>query len=215
MTTTPDASSDLPRFAALPSLPPGYQLAGKLTIDSRRTLILLNLYSLIPLFAAVVFFLGVDQLLNALNVRPALDAPMSDETRLLLVVVSLVLVILLLSVHELCHGLAFQLFGVRPRYGINLRKGVAYASAADHYLTRDAYLIVAMAPLVLISIGTVIGMALTGGGLRFVVGLMGTINAGSAVGDLWFFAVCMAYPRGLLVRDFGDGAELFTRQSGS
>jgi hypothetical protein len=61
----------------------------------------------------------------------------------------------------------------------------------------------------------VIGMALTGGDLRFVVGLMGAINAGSSVGDLWFAAVCLSHPRTLLVRDFGEGAELFTRRSGS
>jgi hypothetical protein len=210
-----DAATTLPRFAALPSLPPGYQLARRLTIDSRRTLILLNLYSIAPLLVGAAFFLAVDQLLNALNVRPLLDLPMNDDTRLLLTLASLVLVFLLLSLHELCHGLAFQLFGVRPRYGINLSKGVAFASASDHYLTRDAYLIVAMAPLVVISILTVILMALTGGSLRFMVGLMGTINAGSSVGDLWFFGVCLRYPRSLLVRDFGEGAELFTRQSGS
>jgi hypothetical protein len=210
-----DPSASLPRFAALRSLPPGYQLTRKLTLDSRRTLILLNLYSIAPLLVGVVFFLAIDQLLTASNVRPLLDIPMNDETRLLLILASLVLVFLLLSLHELCHGLAFQLFGVRPRYGINLSKGVAYASASDHYLTRDAYLIVAMAPLVVISLLTVTLMALTGGGLRFVVGLLGAINAGSSVGDLWFFGVCLRYPRSLLVRDYGDGAELFTRQSGS
>jgi hypothetical protein len=213
-----DAVSDrapLPRFAALPSLPPDYHLSGQLTIDSRRTLILLNLYSLVPLLVGALFFFGVDQVLNALNVRPLLDIPQNDETRILLLVVSLVLVFVLLSVHELCHGLVFQAFGVRPRYGVNLRKGVAYASAADHYFTRDAYLIVALAPIVLISIGTIILMGLTGGGLRFIVALMGTINAGSAVGDLWFVAVCLRHSRDLLVRDYGDGAELFIRQSGS
>ncbi len=202
----------LPRFAALGALPSGYQLAERLTIDSTRTLLLLNLYSIGPLLVGAAFFLGVDRLLYALNVTPLVDVPAGDEWRVLLAILSVVLVILLLSVHELCHGIAFQLFGARTRYGVNLSKGVAYASAADSYLTRDAYLIVAMAPLVLISIGTVILMALTGGGLRFVIGMLGTLNAGSSIGDLWFFVVCLRHPRSMLVRDFGDGAELFTRQ---
>jgi hypothetical protein len=205
----------VPRFAALKALPPGYALAHRLAIESRRTLLLLNLFSLIPLAVGTVVFFGVDQLLNALGVRPVLDVPLTDTTRLPLTILALVLVFVLLSVHELCHGLAFQTFGIRPRYGVNVRKGVAYASASDHFVTRDAYLIVALAPLVLITLGTVIGMAFTGGGLRFAVALMGTVNAGSAVGDLWFFGVCLRYPRTLLVRDYGDGAELFTRQSGS
>src|SRR5439155_21212498 len=114
------------------SLPPDYRLARRLTIESRRTLLLLNLYSLAPLLVgAIVFMFGAEQLLNALHVQPLLDAPMTDATRVPLAVLTVVLTILLLSVHELCHGLAFQLFGVRPRYGINLSKGVAYASASD------------------------------------------------------------------------------------
>jgi hypothetical protein len=215
MDTHLQAANSVPRFAALKALPPSYVLAHRLVIESRRTLLLLNLFSLIPLAVGAVFFLGIDQLLNALGVRPVLDVPLSNTSRLPLTILALVLVFVLLSAHELCHGLAFQAFGIRPRYGVNVRKGVAYASASDHFVTRDAYLIVAMAPLALITLGTVIGMALTGGGLRFVVALMGTVNAGSAVGDLWFFGVCLRYPRTLLVRDYGDGAELFTRQSGS
>jgi hypothetical protein len=215
MTTQPDPLLDLPRFAALKALPPGYDLAGRLTVESLRTLILLNLLSVPPLLIGAAFFLGVDRLLNALGVRPALDTLPTDESRLVLAFVAVVLMIAVLSFHELCHGLTFRLFGAHPRYGINLSKGVAYASARDYYLTRNAYLIVALAPLVVISIGTVILMALTGGDLRFVVGLMGSIHAGSSVGDLWFFAVCVSHPRTLLVRDFGEGAELFTRRSGS
>ena len=215
MTSQPNVLPDLPRFAALKALPPGYDLAGRLTLESLRTLILLNLLSVVPLLISAACFLGVDQLLNALGVRPALTTPSTDDSRLWLSLAAVVFMLVVLSLHELCHGLAFQVFGARPHYGVNLSKGVAYASAKDYYLTRSAYLIVALAPLVIISIGTVIGMALTGGDLRFVVGLLGAINAGSSVGDLWFAAVCLAHPSTLLVRDYGDGAELFTRRSGS
>jgi hypothetical protein len=86
---------------------------------------------------------------------------------------------------------------------------VAYASAVDSYMTRDAYLIVALAPLVVITIGSIIGMALTDGVLRFLIALMGTMNAGAAIGDLWFTIECLRQPSSLLVRDFGEGAELY------
>ncbi len=205
----------LPRFATLKALPEGYHLARRLDLESRQRFLLLNLGSLIPLIGGVILFFAVDRLLYALNVQPLLDVPLTDESRLLLSLVAVILVVILLGVHELCHGLAFEIFGAHPRYGVNLRKSVAYASAADYYLTRDAYLIVALAPLVLISLGTIILMALTGGGIRFVVALLGAVNAGSAVGDLWFSAVCVRYRKDLLVRDFGEGAELFSRQSGS
>jgi hypothetical protein len=90
---------------------------------------------------------------------------------------------------------------------------VAYASAKEYYLTRDAYLVVALAPLVAISVVVAIGMGLTGGGLRFILALMGAANAGASIGDLWFTWECLRQPSDLLVRDYGDGAELYIRRA--
>ena len=199
--------NQLPRFAALDHLPPDYILSERLAIESRRTFVLLNLASLLPLAAGALCFWAVDRALQALNVSPLFTVPSGNV--LLTALIVIVLMFVVLSVHELCHGLVFQAFGAHPKYGIDLGKGVAFASAKESYFTRDAYLIVALAPLVIISMLCVIAMALTGGEARFVAALMGTINAGSAVGDLWFTLVCLRYPRDLLVRDFGDGAELF------
>jgi hypothetical protein len=201
--------ANLPRFAALKALPPEYTLAQRLEVGSRRIFWLLNLGSLLPLVIGAAFFLGVDRLLIALNLHPLITIVSDKNSDTLLVIAMGVLAILLIVIHELCHGLAFQAFGAKPRYGLNMRKFVAYASADDYYFSRDAYLIIALAPLVLISVGTILLMALTGGGLRFLMALLGAVNAGSSIGDLWFVVVCLHYPRDLLVRDYGDGAELF------
>jgi hypothetical protein len=204
MTTQP---ADLPRFGALKALPPGYRLAERLTIDSSRTFLLLNLFSLVPCALGVVFFYMVNRAVDSLGLRPQTDLPAGVDVWSPLVL--LVLFVVMIVIHELCHGLAFIVFGARPRYGMNLKMGVAYAAAPDDYLTRSAYIVVALAPLVLISIGSVILMALTAGGLRFLIALFAVINAGSAVGDLWFFTVCLRHPPTMLVRDVGDGAELY------
>lgn len=209
MTTQSTVSLDRRRFAALNNLPPGYALTWRLGIKSRRIFILLNVASALPMILAAIVFFGIDRLLVTLSIHPAIEAQFGGQTNVPLSLLCAVLVVLMLSFHELCHGLAFQAFGAHARYGVNFRKAVAYARADDYYLTRDAYIVVALAPLVVITIVTLICMALTGGGLRFIVGLMGMANAGGAIGDLWFTAVCLRYPRHLLVRDFGEGAELF------
>jgi len=195
--------------SALNALPPGYTFTERLEISSRKIFVLLNLVGLIPLFLGAIFFFGVDRLFAALRIMPLLSLPFDDTTRVLIAVLTAVLVVPLLSFHELCHGVAFQVFGAHPRYGVNFRKAVAYARADQYFLHRNGYIVVALTPLVVISILVFILMALTGGGLRFVVALMGAANAGGAVGDLWFTAVCLRYPNSLLVRDFGEGAELF------
>jgi hypothetical protein len=202
---------DLPRFGALKALPPGYRLAEGLTIDSVRTFILLNLFSLVPCVVGVAFFYGVNLAVENLGLRPQADLPAGVDVWSPLVL--LILFVLMIVIHELCHGIAFMVFGARPRYGANLKMGVAYAAAPDNYLTRSAYIVVALAPLVAISIGAVILMALTTGGLRFLIAVFAVINAGSAIGDLWFFTVILRHPPTLLVRDVGDGAELYVPAS--
>jgi hypothetical protein len=207
MTTTP-----LPRFSTLEQLPAGYKQTSRLAIDSRRAFLRLNFASLIPLVIGLLFFNSIDQLLRLIQLPVLLSVPFNNGTRPAITVLALVMTVLLLSIHELCHGLAYRAFGAKVRYGINWRKAVAYAAAEHHYLTRDAYIVVALAPLVIITVACILGMALTDGVIRFLFGLMGTVNAGAAVGDVWFTLVCIRQPQTLLVRDYGDGAELYTTE---
>jgi hypothetical protein len=209
---TNDQPTDLPRFATLTSLPSGYTLTRRLAIESQKTFFRLNFASLIPLTIGMIFFFGVDRLLATLNIPAVVSVAWDESSRVPYTLTAIVMTVLLLSFHELCHGLAFQAFGAKTRYGINLRKAVAFASAVNSYLTRDAYLVVALAPLAVITLGAIVGMVLTDGVLRFLFALMGTMNAGAAVGDLWFTIECLRQPSTLLVRDFGEGAELYTSQ---
>ncbi len=205
---TTQIRSHLPRFAALSALPPGYTLARRLTLESPQTVLVLNLLGLFGMALCGLILVGVDQLLNALYILPLVTAPWNADPVPLGFLI-LVAFIAVLAVHELCHGLGFRLFDARPRYGVNLSKGVAYASAGDYYLTRDAYLIVALLPLTLITIASLILVLICGDWLRFAAGVICAANAGGSVGDLWFVLVCRRFQHDLLVRDFGDGAELF------
>src|SRR5438067_13185150 len=123
----------LPRFAAFKALPPGYTMVQRLAIENRQTFILLNLLSIAPFIGMALILAGVDRLLFALGIPSGSDFPMNDMTRVPLAVTAVVAVLIMLSVHELCHGLAFQALGAHPRYGVNLRKAVAYASASEYY----------------------------------------------------------------------------------
>src|SRR5437016_1092399 len=96
----------LPRFAALQGLPDGYQLATRLEIDSQRTLILLNVLGLVPLAIGGLFFFGIDRLLAAGNYQPSFDLAVLNDSPMLLAFLLVVLVFVMLSFHELCHGLA-------------------------------------------------------------------------------------------------------------
>jgi hypothetical protein len=198
------------RFAAVATLPPGYRIVRTLTIESTKTLFWLNAVGVGLLIVGLVVFGQIGEWIERQSAAAGSD-PRGALNRVLLVAVVVISFVGMLVAHELFHGLAFRLFGVRPRYGINLSKGVAYASGENYYVARDAYLVVALAPLVCISIMCILLMLLTDGETRNIVGLVGAANVGGAVGDLWFVLMCLRYPRNLLVRDYGEGAELYAR----
>src|SRR5437764_12208542 len=94
------------RFAALEHLPPGYELTRRLAIESRRTFFRLNFLSLLPLAGGALVFYGEDRLLEGLPVPTLFDMPMNDSNRLTLTVIAVILTLAMLSIHEICHGLA-------------------------------------------------------------------------------------------------------------
>ncbi len=202
------AVKSIPRFAALEALPDGYRLVRRITLESQRLLILLNLAGLGLLIAAV---LGYQLFYNFLQARGLAQGinPLEGVSTLLFAILSLPALFLMLAVHELIHGAAFQLFGAKPRYGISLEKGVAFAAADRYYLTRDAYSIVGLAPLLVLTFVTLALMTSTSGETNLLIALIGAANISGSVGDLWFIAICRRFPPDMLVRDFGEGGELY------
>jgi len=140
----------LPRFAVLDALPEGYQYIRRITLESQRLLIALNAAGLALLIGAVIGYQLFYDFLQQRGLAQGVN-PLAGADSLLLAVLTLPALFLMLSLHELIHGVAFQLLGAKPRYGFSLQKGVAFAAADRHYLTRDAYLIVGLAPLIAIS----------------------------------------------------------------
>ena len=54
--------------------------------------------------------------------------------------------------HELIHGVVMQGFGAKPRYGILWKKMMFYATAPECAFRRNSYIVVALAPIAVISI---------------------------------------------------------------
>jgi hypothetical protein len=181
-------------------------------IKDRKLLLILSVASL-GLFLAC--WVGLAWLLRLL--RPDFTASASFELNVpgsggfllsLLLLVGVVLAMVVL--HEAIHGVCFWLFtggGVKFAF-----KGVyAYAAAPDWYVYKQPYMIVSLAPLVLI---TVLGLiTLVWAPVNWVASLMLLIamNASGAVGDLYVYFLLTNLSEDTLVQDFGEGMMLFTR----
>jgi hypothetical protein len=110
--------------------------------------------------------------------------------------------------HELVHGAFFWLFSrSRPKFGF--RAGYAYAAAPGWFFPRSQYLVIGLAPFVLLSL---VGMILvTFVPIRWLaVILVGMIaNASGSVGDLWIITLVLRERRKIVIEDLGDGMNFY------
>jgi len=184
-------------------IPPQYReiLYWKLT-ESRSRLVLINLLAL-PLagVAAPLFFWLADR------VGGGGAAASSTWAEVLGLAAG---VILTLALHELAHGLAMAAFGARPRYGIKWEAGALYATAPGYAFTRNQYLTVIFAPLVLLSGLAVLGMwACAGTAVVPVLAWCATANAMGACGDVYMGWRVAGYRPEAYVIDEADGMRIF------
>ena len=110
--------------------------------------------------------------------------------------------------HEALHGLGFWAFtGQRPVFG--LRGLYAFAGAPTWYIPRGQYLLVGLAPLVVITVaGLGLLLVIPSPAVMAVVFVV-AFNAAGAVGDLAAVAWLLAQPPATLVRDTGDAITVF------
>src|SRR5947209_8274628 len=109
----------------------------------------------------------------------------------------------MLLLHELLHGAAFLLWGGRPYLGMKLPYAL-YCGAKNQLFRRDQYLVVGLAPLVVITLAgvilTLLSPVLASYTLSITVG-----NISGAAGDVWSAQRLMRLPSTALLEDTESG----------
>lgn len=200
---------------ALQALPEDYHQAATLDIiQDKKLIIFLNIAGLVlVVLCGWLFFYLIAR------VRPGETANslVSININSLFSLASLVFWILFLTalhviLHEGVHGFFFWVFtGAKP--GFAFRWTHAYAAAPDWYIRRTPYLITALAPLILISLG---GVALTPwlpSSAILAAWYILTMNAGGSVGDLAAAIWVLRRPADCLIQDRGESMTLFLKDN--
>jgi hypothetical protein len=120
-----------------------------------------------------------------------------------------ILLALVTGAHEVVHGLAMRWFGARPRFGADLIGGFApvlFTTAPGHKFSRRQYLIIAVAPAVVISVGGFIACFTTWGGY-LVVPL--AFHLAGCTGDAVAAWHVLRKPRGTMCEDLRDGIRFY------
>jgi hypothetical protein len=122
---------------------------------------------------------------------------------LLWLVINIVGSLVILPVHELIHGLAFLLWGGKPFFGAKLPFAL-YCGARQQIFPRNYYLVVGLAPLVIITIAALI-LTLFFPLLASYTLFANLSNFSGAVGDVWVASRIAQQPAHILVEDTDAG----------
>jgi hypothetical protein len=192
------------------ALPEGYQKSHEFNLKKDIKLLLgLNLIGLILLVLCMSTLVRYSNL-----VRPAgsLDGFSGniEGTGGVLVFTGLLLLVIVMMVllHEAVHGLFFWIF-TRRRPVFAVRLSYAYAAAPDCYLPRGRYLVVGLAPLVILTLAGLALIPFVPSNLLFFLVLFTASNFAGAVGDMWVVGRLLWMSPSALIQDFGDRIEVY------
>ncbi len=190
------------------SLPENYRPYRELSLLDRRSLILVNLWGVVIFVFGALFFPRLAYWLRMPGESGAGSILGGSTSIAGFIVMLLAVTAVMLVVHEGLHGLFFWYFTrERPRFAF---KGYyAYAAMPDWYLPRREYLASALAPLVGITVLSVLGLVLLSGWADAPLVWLLVLNTSGAVGDMWIVLALLRAPAGVLGRDCGDSSELF------
>jgi hypothetical protein len=195
---------DTPQLAS-GSLPIDYAevLYWRVTEKPLRVIIL----QIVGVFAFVIFGLIFSSLAASLGKLPA-----QMEFRFGLGEAGILIgaVLLTFVLHELTHGWAMQMFGARPQYGVLWKSMMFYATSPGYAYGRNDFLVISLAPFVVLSALAVLGMWMLQGTLWVALfGVCGVFNASGAIGDMWITLIVLRYPTTAYIMDERDGVRVF------
>lgn len=190
------------------ALPTGYRRTARFDLEGGLKLALLNLAGLGLLAGSGWGFTALLLRLRPQEAPPVLAGGFSGWGMLLWLGWLLLATALMLVAHEAFHGVFFWLFsGARPQFGF--RGWYAFAAAPGWYFPRNQYLLIALAPLLGISLLCALLLAWGPPALFLPVLLLALFNASGAVGDLWVAAMLIRRSRACLALDLGDAVEFY------
>ena len=194
---------------ATQTLPENYCFDSKFDLKNKKLLFWLNIAGLV----LTIFFLFLFGKITAWlrddfneDVLFSVNGPVDIFLKLTGIILIVVLVMVL---HESVHGFFFWLFSKhKPTFGIKL--GYAYAAMPGWYFQRNQYLIIGLAPFVILNVLGIIFLALVPVGWLWVVLGSLLMNSSGAVGDLAVVFWLIRKPSASLAMDKADSIELYT-----
>lgn len=118
----------------------------------------------------------------------------------------------LLSIHELIHGLFFKVFMPqnKVKFGFKWKSGMAYATSPGSLYSRGKMLIIGLAPFVFISLGLTVALVM-GWISPIVYTIIASLHAAGCIGDFYYtYLLLIKFGKGnILVEDTETGLLIY------
>jgi hypothetical protein len=197
-------------MSATQHLPEGYRSIGTLDITKNlKLLVYLNIAGLVLLVGFYYVFIRAAFWMRPEAARQGLAGgvlSLSGTLVIILAVIGIYAAVIIL--HEAMHGI-FMFWFTHTRPVFAFRGYYAYAAAPGWYFPRDQYMLVSLAPLVLLSLLGLVVLAFVPAGWFLTVISFVAFNGSGAIGDLAVFIWLLRQPSTCLAYDVGEAVTLY------
>ena len=122
----------------------------------------------------------------------------------------IVLMIAYMLLHEITHGIAMKICGTKKvKYGFT---GLYAFAGSNDYYNKKSYIFIALAPIVLWGLVIAIINPFVPLEWFWVVYFLQIINISGAAGDLFVTIKFSGFPKDILIRDYGVGMTVFSKE---
>lgn len=188
---------------ATKTLPADYQHQKMLDLSSSRVMLWLNIAAIPLLFVFGWFFSQTMTMVNPVNPFPKGTWGIITAFTGLQIIALPISILLMLVFHEMVHGIFFWIFTrERPKFAF---KGIyAYAAAPDWFLPKGQYLVVGLAPLIVISLLSIFLSPFVSHSIIPYLFFIAIFNASGALGDMVVVSWVISQSDQPLIQDQGD-----------
>ena len=179
-------------------------------MENKKLIFWLNLATIpLLLFFSVVFtfisnlFFGTNDIGSTFN---------SDHlgASLFSFVLFFVVFFTMIVIHELIHGLFFKLFNPEGKVQFGFKNGMAYATSPNSYYPRSRFIIICLAPFILITTGLFVLLS-----FQFISGFSfvsyASLHASACIGDFYWVFLLSRFKGEILVEDTEEGMRVYSK----
>ena len=190
---------------AVETLPEGYSEFYSIDLQKNKKMSLL-----VNLLAVVIAIVLLVPMLFLVPISSLFVMDNGFGSYMIRFVALIVLTIVYMVLHELTHGIAMKICGTKKvKYGFT---GLYAFAGSNYYYNKKAYIFIALAPVVLWGFVIAIINPFVPIEWFWVVYIIQIINLSGAAGDLFVTVKFFGFPKDILIRDYGVGMTVFSKE---